>query len=443
MKKRTYISNATIVNEGEVFNGTLVIEDDRIAEIIRSKGIPTNGHYINAEGCFLLPGIIDDHVHFRDPGLTHKATIESESRAAAAGGVTSYFDMPNTVPQTTTLETLEAKRKHASEASIVNYSFFFGATNDNLDLIPMLDRQRTCGIKVFMGSSTGNMLVDNTKILLRLFQTATLPIMTHCEDSNIIAENLVRYQQSYGKDPDVRFHPHIRSTEACYRSTALAVQLAKETHARLHIAHITTSKELELIPAHNKHITAEACMAHLLFCNEDYATLGTRIKCNPAIKTRKDREALRKSLNTGKIQVIGTDHAPHLLSEKQGGCVQASSGMPMIQFSLVSALELVDQNIIDICQLVTLMCHNPATLFHIKERGFLRKGYKADLVLVRPHTPWTLTRGLIESKCQWSPLEGHRFKWQIESTFCNGQCVYNRHKGITNTAAGEEIEFER
>lgn len=442
--KRICISNATLVNEGKVYRGSLMIEGDKIVQIVQpDEPKPACEEEIDATGCYLLPGVIDDHVHFREPGLTQKADMASESRAAAAGGVTSYFEMPNTTPQTTTLEALEEKRKLAAQKSLVNYSFFFGATNSNVHLLPLLDRQHTCGVKLFMGSSTGNMLVDKAEALKTIFRTSTLPIMTHCEDSAIISRNMAHYKKAYGDDPVICFHPHIRSAEACYRSTALAVRLAQETGAQLHVAHVSTAKELDLIPANNPKITAEACMAHLLFCQADYNTLGARIKCNPAIKTEADQNALRAALTNGKIRVIGTDHAPHLLAEKQGGSSKAVSGMPMVQFSLVAGLQLVDQGILTLEQLVSLMCHNPASLFQIDKRGFLRVGYKADLVLVRPGTTWQLKPACIESKCQWSPLEGQTFNWRVESTFCNGHLVYNQPQGVIDNTRGEEICFNR
>ena len=380
-----------------------------------------------------MPGIIDDHVHFREPGLTEKADIDTESRAAAAGGVTTYFDMPNTVPQTTTLEALEEKFALAAQKSHVNYSFFFGATNDNLALFPQLDSHRIPGIKLFMGSSTGNMLVDRRESLEQLFSSVKLPIMAHCEDTAIINRNMAQAKQLYGDDPKVIHHPEIRSEEACYESTRLAVELARKHHARLHIAHLSTARELELIDP--SLITAEATVSHLYFCDRDYANLGTRIKCNPAIKTERDREALQRALTDGRITVIGTDHAPHLLSQKEGGCAKAVSGMPMIQFSLVTMLELVDNGILSLERLVELMCHNPARLFEVRHRGYIREGYQADLVLVRPNTAWVCTKSVIQSKCGWSPMEGHMFLWRIERTLCNGHTVYTDGKVDTSYIA--------
>ena len=427
---RTIVEGGTIVNEGRTFDGTIVIEDGKITQIIQGNINPevSLDEVIDASGCFVLPGIIDDHVHFREPGLTEKADIDTESRAAAAGGVTTYFDMPNTVPQTTTLEALEGKFALAAKKSHVNYGFFFGATNDNITLFEQLDPHRIPGIKLFMGSSTGNMLVDRRESLEQLFSSAKLPIMAHCEDTAIINRNMAEAKAKYGEDPKVIHHPEIRSEEACYESTRLAVELATKHHARLHIAHLTTAKELDLIPANGSSyfsdITAEVTPSHLYFCDRDYASLDTRIKCNPSIKTERDREALQRALTDGRIAVIGTDHAPHLLSQKEGGCAKAVSGMPMIQFSLVTMLELVDNGILTLERLVELMCHNPASLFEIRHRGFIREGYQADLVLVRPNTAWVCTKHVIQSKCGWSPMEGHMFLWRVERTLCNGHTVY-------------------
>ena len=429
---RTVIQGGKIVNEGKIFDGSIVVEDTKINKIVEGNVSPgvVADEVINASGCFVLPGVIDDHVHFREPGLTEKADIDSESRAAAAGGVTSYFDMPNTVPQTTTLEALEEKFALAAQKSHVNYSFFFGATNSNVALFDQLDKHRVPGIKLFMGSSTGNMLVDRRESLEQIFSSARLPIMVHCEDTDIINRNMAEAKQKYGDDPDVSHHPEIRSVEACYESTRLAVELARKHQARLHIAHLTTARELEFLNSIFLHsstpqkITAEATVSHLYFSDSDYASLGTRIKCNPAIKTEQDRAALRQAVEDGRIAVIGTDHAPHLLSQKKGGCARAASGMPMIQFSLVTMLELVDQGVLSLERLVELMCHNPARLFEVRERGFLREGYQADVVVVRPHSPWVCTKDVILSKCGWSPMEGHEFHWQVERTLCNGHSVY-------------------
>ena len=422
---RTVVQGGTIVNEGRTFDGTIVIEDGKITQIIQGHTYPeaSSDEVIDASGCFVLPGVIDDHVHFREPGLTEKADIDTESRAAAAGGVTTYFDMPNTVPQTTSLEALEEKFSLAAEKSHVNYSFFFGATNDNVSLLPQLDPHRIPGIKLFMGSSTGNMLVDRRDVLEQIFAYAKLPIMAHCEDTAIINRNMTQAKQQYGEDPKVIHHPEIRSEEACFESTRLAVELARKHGARLHVAHLSTARELDLFNQCSM-VTAEVTPSHLYFCDRDYVNLGTRIKCNPAIKTERDREALQRALTDGRITVVGTDHAPHLLSQKEGGCAKAVSGMPMVQFSLVTMLELVDYGALSLERLVELMCHNPARLFEVLHRGFIREGYQADLVLVRPHTAWVCTKDLIQSKCGWSPMEGHMFLWRVERTLCNGHTVY-------------------
>ena len=438
----TLVKGGTIVNEGRTFNGSLVIEDERITQIIEGNHTPEASYdeVIDASGCFVLPGVIDDHVHFREPGLTEKADMESESRAAAAGGVTTYFDMPNTVPQTTTLEALDEKFALAATKSHVNYSFFFGATNDNASLFPQLDIHRIPGIKLFMGSSTGNMLVDRREALECIFSTAPLPIMAHCEDTDIINRNMAEARQRYGDDPQVTHHPEIRSEEACYESSRLAVELAVKHHARLHIAHLTTAKELDLLSTSPDNITAEATVAHLYFSDRDYQDLGTRIKCNPAIKTEHDREALREALNDGRIAVIGTDHAPHLLSQKEGGCARAASGMPMIQFSLVTMLELVDQGVLSLERLVELMCHNPARLFEVRQRGFIREGYQADIVIVRPDTGWIVTKDCIQSRCGWSPMEGHMYLWRVERTLCNGHTVYEQGR-VDTSYVGQSVAF--
>ncbi len=445
---KTVVQGGTIVNEGKTFDGTIIIEDGKITQIIQGHTYPevSSDEVIDASGCFVLPGIIDDHVHFREPGLTEKADIDTESRAAAAGGVTTYFDMPNTVPQTTTLEALEEKFTLAAQKSHVNYSFFFGATNDNISLFPQLDPHRIPGIKLFMGSSTGNMLVDRREALEQLFSSSELPIMAHCEDTAIINRNMAKAKEKYGDDPKVIHHPEIRSEEACYESTRLAVELARKYGARLHVAHLSTARELDLfdkcsmVNGQCSMITAEATVSHLYFCDRDYASLGTRIKCNPAIKTERDREALQLALTDGRITVIGTDHAPHLLSQKEGGCAKAVSGMPMIQFSLVTMLELVDNGVLSLERLVELMCHNPARLFEVRHRGFIREGYQADLVLVRPNTAWVCTKDLVESKCGWSPMEGHMFLWRVERTLCNGHTVYADGKGDTDYI-GQPVVF--
>ena len=437
---RHYIKNATIVNEGRTFSGNILIENDRIAEITDNTATPRQAdHTVDASGCFVFPGVIDTHVHFREPGLTQKADIESESRAAAWGGVTSYFDMPNTVPQTTTKEALCQKQRLAAEKSHVNYAFFFGATNDNAHLFAELDPHQVPGIKLFMGSSTGNMLVDSYDSLIEIFRSARLPLVAHCEDTAIINENMRQAKLSHGDDPDVRLHQLIRSEEACYESSFLAVQMAKAFGTRLHVAHVSTAKELELFGEFSN-ITAEAVIAHLLFTNRDYDTLGTRIKCNPSVKSPLDRDALRQALASGLIETVATDHAPHLLSDKKGGAAKAASGMPMIQFSLPVMLELADEGVVTLERLAQLMMHNPAHLFSLRDRGYIRPGYKADLVVVNPHDPWTVTTDVIQSRCGWSPLEGHTFQWKVVQTYCNGNLIFD-HGRFDENARGEQLLF--
>ena len=432
------VKGGRIVNEGRIFDGSVVIEDGNIIDITKQQPESSYDEIIDASGCYVLPGVIDDHVHFREPGLTEKADIESESRAAAAGGVTSYFDMPNCKPQTTTLEALNDKFERARRSSHVNYSFFYGATNDNVQTFSQLDAHRIPGIKLFMGSSTGNMLVDGKEALERIFSTVKLPLMVHCEDTDIINHNMEEAKKAWGEDPQVNLHSLIRSEEACLASSRRAVELAKKYGTRLHIAHLSTAEELELIGGN---ITAEACVGHLYFTELDYQRLGARIKVNPSIKTPVDQFLLRQSLTDGHITVVGTDHAPHLLEQKQGGCVRAASGMPMIQFSLVTMLELVDEKVLSLERMVELMCHNPARLFGVEQRGFLRKGYRADMVIVRPRSPWTVTKDVIQSKCGWSPMEGHEYQWRVERTLCNGKTVFA--DGRVNTdVLGEEIAFD-
>lgn len=441
MTNRTLIKNIEVVNEGLSRCGSILIANGHIEDIFYGE-MPTvdDVKVIDCEGAKALPGIIDDHVHFREPGLTHKADMESESRAAAYGGVTSFFDMPNTCPQTTTLDALQQKREIAKATSHVNYAFFFGATNDNSDLFARLDEHRVPGIKLFMGASTGNMLVDDKAALDKIFSTARFPIMVHCEDSEMIARNMSAAKERYGDDPDITCHPKIRSAEACYASTSLAVELARHHGARLHVAHLTTARELSLFTPDYPGITAEAVIAHLMFTDEDYSRFGTAIKCNPAVKSRADRDALRQALTDGRITVVGTDHAPHLPADKEGGCTRAASGMPMIQFSLVSMLQLVDEGVLTIERVAELMCHAPARLFEVRDRGFLRKGMKADIAIVRRGETWRVTKDVIQSKCGWSPMEGREFSWHVEHTFCNGHHIYN--KGVFDSdSRGEELLF--
>ncbi|MFC2490309.1 MAG: dihydroorotase [Prevotella sp.] len=439
---KTLIYGATIVNEGRSFKGCLTLENDLIASVTEGEAVP-EGHFdlrLNAEDCVVMPGVIDDHVHFREPGLTAKADLESESRAAAYGGVTTFFEMPNTLPQTTTLDALNQKLELAQGKSHVNYSFFFGATNQNAHLFECLDTKRVPGIKLFMGASTGNMLVDRLETLENIFKNAPLPIMTHCEDTQLINQNMAEAKRLYGDDPGVEHHPAIRSAEACYHSSALAVELATKYGAQLHVAHLTTARELSLF-GHNPRITAEAVIAHLWFSDADYRTRGTQIKCNPAVKTIADRDALRAALTDGRISVVATDHAPHLVSDKIGGCAKAASGMPMVQFSLPAMLELCEKGVLTIERVVELMCHAPARLFAVSKRGFIKPGYKADLAIVRRGEPWTVTKDCIQSKCQWSPMEGEEFRWRVVQTICNGHLLLDEDGTFDAQYRGEEVAF--
>lgn len=422
---KTIINNATIVNNGESHVGSLLVCEGRIERIVLGGEIePQDGcQMVDATGMYLLPGVIDDHVHFREPGMTAKADMHTESMAAAAGGVTSVLDMPNVVPQTTTVERWRERMALAKERMHVNYGFFIGATNDNLDEILAMPSTEYPAVKLFMGSSTGNMLVDKREMLEELFAKTPKLIMTHCEDTARINANMAEARQKYGDDPDITHHAEIRDAEACWQSSALAAEMAKASGARLHIAHISTERELALLGGN---ITGEACVAHLLYTDQDYARLRGRIKCNPSIKSESDREALRRGLTDGRITCIGTDHAPHLLSEKQGGARTAVSGMPMVQFSLVSMLEMVDEGVLSMERMVQLMCHNPATLFGIQDRGFIREGMMADLVLVRrDEVPYTIASSDVLSKCGWSPREGDALHWRVMSTWVNGKCVWD------------------
>ena len=436
---KTVIENATIVNEEQSFKGSLLIEDDRIADIAPGREICAAGAVrVDAEGMLLMPGVIDDHVHFREPGLTRKATMHTESMAAAAGGVTSVLDMPNVVPQTVTNELLRERQELGLREMHVNHAFFLGATNDNLEEVKRLDTERCPGVKLFMGSSTGNMLVDREETLRRLFGESPTLIMAHCEDTARINRRIEEYKARYGEDPDVRFHSEIRDEEACLESSRLAAALAREAGARLHIAHISTAEELALA-APEAGITLEACVPHLLYSTDDYALKGSLIKCNPAVKGPRHREALREALTSGAITSIGTDHAPHLLSEKAGGALKAVSGMPMVQFSLPSMLTLADEGVVTKERLVSLMCHNPARLFGIRERGFLRPGYKADLTLVKPERH-TIRRDEVLSLCGWSPREGEEVTWQVAATWVSGQKVWDGER-VDTGVRGEALRF--
>lgn len=443
---RTLIKDAMTVNEGQVQRASVLIDNEIIAGIYQSDETPQADTVINADGKWLLPGVIDDHVHFRDPGLTHKADMLSESMAAVAGGVTTVFDMPNCVPQTVTFEALQDKFHHASETCLVNHSFYLGATHTNLDQIEKIDPNKVCGVKLFMGSSTGGMLLDDAALLRALFQAATVPVAVHCEETSIINANMERYANLLGCEPPVEYHPLIRSEEACYASTSKALDVAAGTNVHLHILHLTTARELDLFhsgPLESKQFTTEACPAHLWFTDTDYATKGTRIKCNPAIKTESDRNALRMALTDGRIDVIGTDHAPHLLSEKQGGSKSAASGMPVLPYSLPSMLELASDGVMQITDVVRLMCHNPASLFRIKERGYIRQGYKADLTLVsRMEQGYTVNDADVPNKCGWTPFDGCQFHWKVCTTWVNGHRVYNEGQFDTDIK-GQPVKFNR
>jgi dihydroorotase len=442
------INNATIVNEGRSFKGNLLIENETIAAIgnIPSEKIPANTKVIDASGMLLLPGIIDDQVHFREPGLTHKGDIFTESRAAAAGGVTSFMDMPNTNPQTVTVTALEEKYSIAAEKSLINYSFNIGATNDNLDEVLKADPAKVCGIKIFMGSSTGNMLVDNENTLRNLFRNAHMIISAHCEDEPTIRKNVELFRQKYGENVPVEMHPIIRSREACFKSSSHAVSLAREFNTKLHIFHLSTADEMKLftndIPLSEKRITAEVCVHHLWFDDSDYERLGSLIKWNPAIKTKFDREALRHAINNDIIDIVATDHAPHTIEEKSGTYFKSPSGGPLIQHSLVSMMEMWHKKIFSLEKIVEKMCHNPAILFNISKRGFIREGYKADLVLVNPESPWTVSKNNILYKCGWSPFEGETFRSQVVKTFVNGTLVYDNGV-IREDYRGQRLLFDR
>lgn len=424
---RTLIKNALIINEGKRFKADVLIEGERIKKIASSLPV-SEEREIDASGLLLLPGVIDDQVHFREPGLTHKGDIRSESRAAVAGGVTSFMDMPNTIPQTVTVEALNDKFDCAAQTSFANYTFFIGATNDNIDELKKKGAGRAAAIKVFMGASTGNMLVDRAEALERIFSETNKIIAVHCESEALIAANKALFINQYGNDLDSRFHSKIRDAEACFASSSEAVSLAKKYNTRLHLFHLSTEKEMALLdvkPLKEKRITAEVCVHHLWFSDEDYAEKGNRIKWNPSIKSRSDRDALRKALLEGKIDVVATDHAPHTLDEKQGSCLKAASGGPMVQHSLTVMLELCRQGVFTEELVVEKMAHAPADLFGINRRGFIREGYYADLVLVNPNANWTVSKDNLLYKCGWSPLEGTSFSHKVEKTFINGRLVYD------------------
>jgi len=442
------IKNVQIVNENETFSGHLLIENEKIKKIYKQDDLPLDVETtktIDGKGKFLLPGIIDDQVHFREPGLTHKGDIYSESRAAVAGGVTSYMEMPNTNPQTTTIKHLDEKIVIAQNSSLANFSFYFGATNDNIDEIKKINSKYTCGLKVFMGSSTGNMLVDDIKSLSQIFAESPVLIATHCEDEKTIQNNILIYKEKYGENVPLKYHPLIRSEEACFKSSLLAVELARKYNSRLHILHLSTEKELELFESKSsieKRITAEVCVHHLWFSENDYDTYGTRIKWNPAIKKESDRIALLNGVKSNKIDIIATDHAPHTIEEKNNSYFKSPSGGPLVQHSLVAMLELYHRNQISIEEIVTKMCHTPADIFKVDKRGYIREGYWADLVLVDLNSPWTVNKDNILYKCKWSPFEGLAFKAKVTHTIINGHVVYENGT-LYEGKKGKQILFNR
>lgn len=441
------IKNAKIVNEGQIIEGDIYIENDIIKEIDSSISLKSsNVEVIDADGKYVIPGIIDDQVHFREPGLTHKADIESESKAAIAGGITSFIEMPNTNPQTTTIEKLEEKFAIAADKSYANYSFMFGGTNDNLEEILKVDKKTVAGLKLFLGSSTGNMLVDNPDILEKIFSSTDMIISVHCEDEATIRKNMKTYIEKFGDDIPIQYHPIIRSEEACYISSSKAIELARKTGARLHVFHLSTGKETKLftnkIPLKDKKITAEVCIHHLWFSDADYETKGSLIKWNPAVKTSKDRDELWKALLDDRIDVIATDHAPHTIEEKRNKYTQAPSGGPLVQHALVAMLEAHHKGKISFEKIVEKMCHNPAILFQIEKRGYIKEGYFADLVIVDLNNPWTVKKENILYKCGWSPFEGTTFKSRITQTILNGKLVYNQSK-ILGKKSGRRLTFNR
>jgi dihydroorotase len=441
---KTYIQHATIINEGLEFVGSVLIDGNIILKINPDNENEEADNIIDASGLLLIPGVIDDQVHFREPGLTHKGDIYSEAKAGIAGGVTSYMEMPNTVPQTVTIELLEEKYKRASEVSLANYSFYIGATNNNIDEVLKADPKNVCGIKCFMGSSTGNMLVESDG-LITLFKNAHIIVATHNEKESIIQANLKKYRDQFEDDIPIEFHPLIRSAEACYQSTFNAIELATKYNTRLHTLHLSTAREMELFSTGSpdkKRITNEVCVHHLWFDDRDYQKLGTKIKWNPAIKKENDKVALREAVNSGKIDIVATDHAPHTQEEKNKTYLLAPSGGPLLQHSLVAMLEMAEQGIFSYKKVVEKMCHLPATLFNIEKRGFIREGYKADLVLIDPNHKWEVSSGNILYKCGWSPFEGQSFKHKVTHTFVNGNLVYNNDL-FDESSKGERLFFSR
>ncbi len=446
MENKILIQNAEIVNEGVKSKKDLLIEGRYISKIADHIATEVDMKLIDATGLLLIPGMIDDQVHFREPGLTHKATIKTESRAAVAGGITSFMEMPNTNPQTTTQEKLESKFAIAANDSIANYSFMFGGTNDNLDELLKTDGKNVAGIKLFLGSSTGNMLVDNPETLEKIFSATSLPISVHCEDEATIQSNTKKAIAEFGTDIPIEQHPEIRSAEACYISSSKAIELAKKTGARLHIFHLSTAKEIALLdnslPLKDKKITAEVCVHHLWFSDKDYAEKGTLIKWNPAVKTQEDQDALWQALNDDRIDVLATDHAPHTSEEKDNDYLNAPSGGPLVQHALVALLEASKAGKISIEKLVEKSAHNPAILFEIEKRGFLREGYFADIVLVDPNKSWTVEKDNILYQCGWSPFEGTTFSHSIDTTFVNGKKVYEKGRIIESDSA-MRLSFNR
>ena len=445
--KTTLIKNANIVNEGTIFHGDVLIEGDTIVDIAESISAKSADVLVfDAEKKYLLPGVIDDQVHFREPGLTHKATIETESRAAIAGGITSFIEMPNTNPQSTTIDKLEEKFEIASKTSYANYSFMFGGTNDNLEEILKVDPKKVAALKLFLGSSTGNMLVDDPKVLENIFSKTDLLIAVHCEDEATIRENTKIYKERYGDDIPIKFHPIIRSEEACYLSSSKAIELAKKTGARLHVFHLSTGKETELftnkIPLKDKKITAEVCVHHLWFTDKDYEDKGTYIKWNPAVKTQADKDKLWEALLDDRLDVIATDHAPHTLEEKNNVYTKAPSGGPLVQHALVAMLEMHHRGKISIEKIVEKMCHNPAILFQVEKRGYIKKGFFADLVLVDLNKPWTVKKDNVLYKCGWSPFEGTTFKSRVTHTFLNGTLVFDNAK-FSDVKVAKRLTFDR
>ena len=442
------IRNATIINEGASYKGSVLIKNERIDKIYTDRvpeEISNRSQIIEANNLFLLPGVIDDQVHFREPGLTHKGDIQSESRAAIAGGVTSYMEMPNTNPQTISIDAWKQKTELAHGKSFANYAFYLGATNDNLAELKKADSKNLCGIKIFMGASTGNMLVDDKKALQAIFAEVDMLIATHCEKESIIRENIDKYTKEFGEDIPIKYHPLIRSAEACYESSAEAIELADRYGTRLHVLHLSTGQEMRLFdakPLFEKKITAEVCVHHLWYTDDDYVRLGSRIKWNPAVKTDRDRYELRRTLLEGKLDVIATDHAPHTLEEKEGGALKAASGGPLVQHSLQMMMQLVSDNIFSKEQVVEKLCHAPAKLFGVKDRGFIREGYFADLVLVDPNKPYTVSSDNILYKCGWSPLERETLSSSINTTILNGKVVF--HNGeVMGEPSGQVLEFVR